>query len=185
MLAYLTAAAVPALVSKLIMIGSASFDADDARQITQRRLERLSAADQAEAVELLEEFGRDDDAMDAARMARLDMLFTIADHCAPLDVPSEVIEYQHDVNRSVWGDATALRASGELAERGGSIGCPVVVMHGDYDPHPLDGVVRPLSSVIRNLRVVVLERCGHLPWMERHASERFWALLDGELVGLL
>jgi hypothetical protein len=29
--------------------------------------------------------------------------------------------------------------------------------------------------------MVVLDRCGHDPWRERHAADAFYALLNGEL----
>jgi pimeloyl-ACP methyl ester carboxylesterase len=57
----------------------------------------------------------------------------------------------------------------------------VVAIHGDYDPHPAEGVREPLSRVLSDFRFVTLEKCGHLPWIERHAKEPFYDLLRREI----
>jgi pimeloyl-ACP methyl ester carboxylesterase len=57
----------------------------------------------------------------------------------------------------------------------------VVAIHGDYDPHPTEGVREPLSKVLKDFRFIMLEHCGHLPWIEREAREGFFELLRGEL----
>jgi len=35
---------------------------------------------------------------------------------------------------SVWSDVKKIRDSGDLLDAGRSINCPVVAIHGDYDP---------------------------------------------------
>jgi len=66
-------------------------------------------------------------------------------------------------------------------ELGKRIECPVVAIHGNYDPHPAEGVERPLSAVLNNFRFVLLEKCGHSPWIERQAKEKFYEILEEEL----
>jgi pimeloyl-ACP methyl ester carboxylesterase len=56
-----------------------------------------------------------------------------------------------------------------------------VAIHGDYDPHPAEGVREPLSKVLKDFRFILLEHCGHLPWIEREAREGFFELVRGEL----
>jgi pimeloyl-ACP methyl ester carboxylesterase len=55
--------------------------------------------------------------------------------------------------------------------------CPVTVLHGAEDPTPAESVAVPLASAVSALEVHVLDRCGHAPWRERHARERFYDLL--------
>ncbi len=64
---------------------------------------------------------------------------------------------------------------------GTRIRCPVLGLHGDHDPHPAAGVHDPLAPVLTDVRWVLLERCGHIPWLERHAAEPFYAALEAEL----
>jgi pimeloyl-ACP methyl ester carboxylesterase len=94
---------------------------------------------------------------------------------------SEVIEYRYDIYENVWKQAQELRTSGGLVALGKHIHCPVVAIHGDYDPHPADGVKIPLSRVIKNFRFILLENCGHRPWLERSARDRFYEILNEEL----
>ena len=61
--------------------------------------------------------------------------------------------------------------------------CPVVAIHGAYDPHPAEGVERPLSASLPAFRFVLLERCGHTPWLERHAREAFYEAVENALDG--
>jgi len=70
-----------------------------------------------------------------------------------------------------------LRRSNRLLELGRKIRCPVVAIHGDYDPHPAAGVKEPLSRVLRDFRFVLLENCGHYPWRERLARDEFYSVL--------
>lgn len=53
--------------------------------------------------------------------------------------------------------------------------------HGDYDPHPSEGVRKPLSAVLSEFRFVLLENCGHTPWCERQARGAFYEVLEEEL----
>ncbi len=74
-----------------------------------------------------------------------------------------------------------MRRSGKLLEMGREITSPVVAIHGDYDSHPAEGVEKPLSAVLTDFRFILLENCGHKPWIERQARERFFAVLEEEL----
>jgi pimeloyl-ACP methyl ester carboxylesterase len=57
----------------------------------------------------------------------------------------------------------------------------VVAIHGDHDPHPAAGVQEPLSATLAQFRFILLERCGHRPWIERQARDAFYEALEEEL----
>jgi len=84
--------------------------------------------------------------------------------------------------RKVWREAEELRRRGDLLRALRHLRVPVLVLHGRYDPHPVRGVVKPLRDAGADLRVVVLERCGHEPWWERYARNRFFDRLRREVV---
>ncbi|MFO7996195.1 MAG: alpha/beta hydrolase, partial [Dehalococcoidia bacterium] len=71
--------------------------------------------------------------------------------------------------------------SGQLLEIIRRIKCPVLAIHGDYDPHPAHGVKDPLSRAIKDFRFVLLEKCGHYPWRERKARDMFYCILNAEI----
>ena len=89
----------------------------------------------------------------------------------PLNIPT----------KNVWGQAHKLRMSGELLELGKKIKCPVLAIHGDFDPHLAEGIEVPLSRVLKEFRFVLLPRCGHYPWLERHARKTFYDILKNEI----
>jgi hypothetical protein len=35
--------------------------------------------------------------------------------------------------------------------------------------------------VVRDFRLYILERCGHKPWIERHAADEFYRVLEREI----
>lgn len=183
MLSFILAAEYPALVRNLILVGSGVFEARYAAHITDTSLVRLSDEDRREAIALMEMLGDPAiaDEEKNAPLARLGQLFSGADAYDPITHESEEIDVQFHVHQQVWADAERLRATGALLELGRRIECPVVAVHGDYDPHPLEGVRDPLARVLRDFRFIVIARCGHEPWIEREARATFYRILQGEL----
>jgi pimeloyl-ACP methyl ester carboxylesterase len=114
-------------------------------------------------------------------LARLGELLSRADSYDPSPHDDEILECRFDVFQGVWEQASELRSSGKLLELGKSIRCPVVAVHGDYDPHPSAGVVESLSRVLKDFCFILLEKCGHRPWLERSARDRFYNILKQEL----
>jgi len=180
-LGFLLAARHPALVSKLILIGSGPFEANYAARIRETRLSRLSEEEKGEVHSLISALDGPTYADKDSSLARLGELFTKADAYDPLTLDTEVMECQYDIHQSVWKEAAELRASGKLLKLGKQIRCPVVAIHGSYDPHPAEGVKKPLAAVLKDFRFVLLENCGHCPWIERQARDRFYEILKDEL----
>jgi pimeloyl-ACP methyl ester carboxylesterase len=180
-LAFIVAARHPALVKKLILIGSAAFAERYAVNIVGDRLDRLTEAARVEALSLSERLNEPSTPAKNRLMARLGALFAKADAYMPLRHESEILEYDFNINKKVWAAAHALRVSGRLLKLGGKIRCPVVAIHGDYDTHLAEGVREPLGRVLKDFKFILLEKCGHEPWLERFAREKFYALLKSEL----
>jgi pimeloyl-ACP methyl ester carboxylesterase len=181
-LSFITAARYPSMARKLVLIGSGPFEQKYADGVTAERLNRLPEADRVEVFQLVDKIEESDAAEKDEAMARLGELFARADSYAPLP-PSESERpgFDYEINRNVWGQAEAMRISGELLKTGEKIKCPVVAIHGDYDPHLAEGVKEPLSRVLKDFRFVLLEKCGHEPWLERFARDKFYKILKNEL----
>jgi pimeloyl-ACP methyl ester carboxylesterase len=181
MLSFVLTARHPALVRKLVLISSGAYEEKYAENIMETRLSRLGEEERREALSVMETL--DDPAVSDknAPMARLGQLISRADSYDPLPHDSEILECRYNIYESVWGQAGELRSSGELLALAKGIRCPVVAIHGDYDPHPAEGVRAPLSQVLRDFRFILLEECGHCPWIERLARDRFYDILRSEL----
>ncbi len=183
-LSFILAAGYPAMVSKLILIGSGPFEENYAARIQPTRLSRLSEEERAEVESLIEILDNPAAKGKSAAFKWLGALFSKVDAYDPI-IPasdeSEVIDYRVDIFKSVWRDAAELRRSGQLLKLAKRIKCPVVAIHGDYDPHPAEGVQEPLSAVLESFRFVLLKNCGHKPWIEREARHKFYEILRAEL----
>lgn len=180
-LAFMVAAEHPGVPEKLILVGSGPFEEKYAGDITRTRLDRLTEEERAEALSLMQTMGEAATPDKDAAMARLGRLISRADSYDPLPHDDDVLECQYDVHRKVWERADELRRSGRLLKLGEKIQCPVVAIHGDYDPHPFEGVREPLSRTLKDFRFVLLAKCGHAPWIERAARDDFFRSLRSEL----
>ncbi len=174
-LGYLLTVRYPKLVRKLILVSSGPFDEKYAPQILRTRLQRLSKKERDD-VEFL--MARPEDPL---AFGLLGELLAKADFYDPLPMRSEGLELRPEIYKNVWKEASDLRKSGKLLKEGKSIQCPVVAIQGDHDPHPAEGVQKPLAGVLKDFRFFLLEKCGHTPWMEKQAREEFFRVLIGEL----
>ncbi len=181
-LSYIVAARYPSLVKKLILVGSAVYEERYAEKILETRLERLSEQEKRKAKSLMDSLGDNPTISDKdGYLARLGRLFTKADAYNPITLDTEDLEVQYHIYERVWSEAVNLRRTGALLRLGSRIRCPVVAVHGDYDPNPPEGVREPLSWVVEDFRFVLLKNCGHLPWIESEAKEPFFKVLREEL----
>ncbi len=181
MLSFIFAAQYPSLVIKLILIGSGVYEEKYAVNIMKTRLGRLSEDERLAVLSFMETLNDPAIRDKNTPMAQLGKLIAKTDSYDPLPYDSEVLECQYDIYRNVWGQARELRSSGKLLELGKNIQCPVVAIHGDYDPHPPEGIRDPLSRTLRNFRFILLENCGHHPWLERRARDSFYSVLKSEV----
>jgi len=171
-------------VKKLILVGCGGLNAADGQRTIDARLRRLDEREASEFMSLIHaldhpgiEFGND------ARK-RLEELLVKTDTYNPVtagDDTTESVDFSVDIFRGVSSEAAELRGSGRLLSYARSIRCPVVAIHGDYDPHPAAGVKEPLSNSLEAFRFILLKKCGHTPWVEWEAREEFYHMLLGEL----
>lgn len=185
-LAALTAALHPDLVRKLILVGCGPFEASYAQMIAPVRLSRLPADKQERFTILMRQM--QDEGLQAEAARELGELLGVTD-------TYEALRSQRLSSEDAWGGAQRgsfgelmaevqkLRSDGELLGLASQVRCPVVAIHGDYDPHPAEGVREPLERRLTDFRFVLLPKCGHSPWLERHARTQFFDILRTELAG--
>jgi pimeloyl-ACP methyl ester carboxylesterase len=180
-LSFVFAARNSSFVKKLILVSSGPFEERYSLDIMKTRLSRLIEEERM-TIDSLSKILNDPNRQDKNEIFdQLGELISKADSYDPLPYKSDGIEYQYDIFKNVWNEAEELRRSGKLVAFGRQIQCPVVAIHGDYDPHLAEGVKIPLSSVIKNFRFILLKDCGHCPWIERAAKDAFYTILKKEL----
>jgi len=183
-LSFIFAARHPELVKKLILIGSGPFEEKYTHTITEARFARLDASGRAEAGELIKLVEGPDAPGRAEAFERLGRLLERTDAYDPDPdagrQPDPVI-LDADIFQKVWKEAADFRRCGCLIACAGLIKCPVTAIHGDFDPHPAAGVSGPLSPILKEFNFILLKDCGHKPWIERTAKEKFYEILKSEI----
>jgi pimeloyl-ACP methyl ester carboxylesterase len=180
-LSWITSARYPSLVRKLILVSSPPFEEHYASAITKTRLDRLSQKERSEAQALIGQLEDPRSGDKNPLLARLGILLSLADACDPAPAEDEAFHCQYDVFRGVWDEACELRRKKVLIQMAHAIRCPVIAIHGDWDPHPAEGVNEPLSRECPDFRFILLSKCGHRPWIERNASDAFYEALVREI----
>lgn len=181
MLSFIFTAKHPQFVKKLILVGSGPYEEKYAADIMRTRLSRLGKED-------LENFRLLAEALDNPSaehrneiLCSFGELMLKADTYDPLPEDNELLDCKYEVFKGVWEEASDFRRSGKLLGLGKEIKREVVAIHGDYDPHPYEGVLEPLSELLKDFKFILLEKCGHKPWIEKEAKERFYEVLKREI----
>jgi pimeloyl-ACP methyl ester carboxylesterase len=99
---------------------------------------------------------------------------------APLSSPPrEDLDQPFDqvAHIQTWDDIVRLQNEGAYPQAFAAIKSPVLMLHGDYDPHPGPTIRDSLKPYLPQLEYKQFERCGHSPWTERFARDDFFAAL--------
>lgn len=180
-LAFMFAARYPVYVKKLILVASGPFEESYASGIMQKRLERMSESKMEEYLHLSAKMNDPSVKNKNYVFAKFGKLISSTDSFHLLPSSENTAGFRHDINKSIWDEASYLRRSGKLLNMGKDIRCPVVAIHGDHDPHPAEGVRKPLERTLKDFHFVLLEDCGHYPWREKYAMDLFYEIVMSEL----
>ncbi|MEP0962082.1 MAG: alpha/beta hydrolase [Roseobacter sp.] len=172
----LLAAQRETLVRKLILVASGPFEPNYAAAIRTIKNARLTHEQRCELKALRTEAG------EIANVARFIELNDVADTYARDTSPQPAVKFSANIHKAVWPEADEMRKSGALLDAVSAITCPVLAIHGDYDPRPLEGVKDPLQEALPSAQFVELKRCGHKPWQEAHAKDDFYRLIEDACV---
>jgi pimeloyl-ACP methyl ester carboxylesterase len=169
-------------VNKLILISSGPFDAGHAVDIINVRVERLSEENKKKLFRWIERLNDPDEKNKNELFREVGELIYMADSFDPVEREYSDIKYDYDRYLQVWNEAQELRKSLELLNAVSRVNCPVVAIHGNYDPHPADGVRNPLAARLKDFKFHLIRNCGHHPWEEKMARDEFLSILSDCIV---
>ncbi|MGD9107636.1 MAG: alpha/beta hydrolase [Gammaproteobacteria bacterium] len=178
-LSFLLAVYYPNYVKKLILIGSAPFENKYAEAVMKNRMDHLNDEEKAQLNSVFKIFN--DPESQNKDVSKFKRYVAEIDSYDPHFYEEDDQEFCLEIFRKVWSEAAKLRESGELLKLTEKISWPVVAIHGDYDPHPYEGVKLPLAAVLKDFKFFLLEKCGHTPWIERAARDKFYQILRDEI----
>jgi proline iminopeptidase len=134
-------------------------------------LERIPEPARARFLELrrLRRESGDADPAVAAEARRIALAAEFADaatarHFAG-QLEAELAAVNHEVNRELGDDFVRYFAAPELRSRLRALRCPVLLVHGEADPRPMEAV-EALAAELPHARVVRLPGAGHFPLWE-------------------
>jgi proline iminopeptidase len=176
------AAAFPERVVGLTLIGAigphrgweqAFQDTVDRRHsdAQRRRLARIDA-----------EIARRRDRTEREELYRRRFNVALPSYMAPAhrDTPMEIESYSRRVNLETMADVHRSRYADSSWESGlAKLAGPITMIHGRQDPVPWS-VVEDIQQLLPQARAILLEDCGHFPWLE--VPDRCAAAL-GEALG--
>lgn len=176
-LSYLFTAKHGSSIKKLIMVSAPPLLEQWAKNIQTVRLNRLSRKQKEQALLYIDQLNNASHKNKDKAMRDFGNLMAIADSFSRIPFSEDSFECSYDIFIKIWEEAVVMRKNRSLLLSGSNIFCPVIAIHGEYDPHPVKGVEDPLSNVVSDFRMIRLSECGHYPWREPLAKDHFYSLL--------
>ena len=96
-------------------------------------------------------------------------------YCRAADADDPIEHFDLKGHFETWNDMVRLQESGDYPAEFASIKCPVLMLHGTYDPHPGVMIRDSLEAYMPHLEYHEFDKCGHSPWVEEHARSQFLA----------
>jgi pimeloyl-ACP methyl ester carboxylesterase len=167
----------PQRVSALVLIGCGAFDLQ-ARAELQRTIEQRTSPELRARLADLERQVPDEGKAFVRAHELSDSIYT---YCRAADADDRIEHFDLKGHVESWNDMVRLQEVGFYPAAFSSIRCPVLMLHGSYDPHPGAMIRDSLKTYIPHLEYREFDRCGHSPWIEEHARDRFLAEARGWL----
>lgn len=175
MLALACAAEHPTTVAALALIGCGTFSPAARAEFDARLATRLTPTDRADIAQVRRTEDPDRRRAALGRLMRRVYGFEIE------DVPEDVAAVEAKAHEQTWADMLRLQRDGAHPASFAAIGAPVLMLHGEADPHPGRRISDDLRTYIPQLEYQELPDCGHSPWLERWARHAFFDSLKSWL----
>ncbi len=178
MLALAYAAEHPATPSALVLIGCGTFSPAGRATFKTRLNARLAPAD-LEQLAQIERSVSDPDRQCAARGRLMTRVYGYDIEEPPPGNGVDAVAHEQ-----TWDDMLRLQRDGIYPAAFAAIRAPVLMLHGDADPHPGPLTRDDLRRYMPQLEYQELPECGHSPWLERRAKQRFFEVLDTRMTAV-
>jgi pimeloyl-ACP methyl ester carboxylesterase len=181
MLALAYAADHPDSVGPIVLVGCGTFDPLSRAALVETRRRRITP-ELRRTLDRLAEEGLDSD----TRLARQYELTRPLEYFDPIayeaDDQDAVEPFDGKAHFQTWADMLRLQEQGVYPAAFRAIRSPVLMLHGDYDPHPGRMIHETLRPFVERLEYRELPRCGHYPWNERNARDALFAIVHDWLL---
>jgi pimeloyl-ACP methyl ester carboxylesterase len=176
MLALAYAAAHPQAVGAIVLIASGTFDLASRAHYKANMDARMDAGLRARFERLPDEYPDPND-----RLAALGRLTLQLYSCELARTESEAEPGDKSAGADTWNDMVRLQNEGVYPASFAAVKTPILMLHGDRDPHPGPETRDCLRAYLPQLEYIELKRCGHYPWLEKSQLDDFFPLLKSWL----
>ena len=173
MLALAYAAQHPDAARCIVLVGCGTFDSA-AREYLQATVVSRTSPQLASRLRRLARETMDPDVRLCVYGRLLEPLYT---YDSPANGVDETEEYDRKGHDESWRDMLRLQKRGVYPSTFAGIPAPVLMLHGDWDPHPGRMTLATLQPYLPQLEYIELKNCGHYPWREREARGAFYEAL--------
>ena len=167
-------------ISALALVGCGTFDAESRRKMEETIDSRLDETVKRRILSLANEYP-DPTLRTRAQHALIERAYSYD----PIPDPDQLNlnePFDSRAHTETWNDMIKLQEEGYFPAAFSRIKAPVLMIHGDYDPHPGEMIHAKLKSYIPQLEYHKLTNCGHMPWQERRARKEFFMVLSNWLL---
>lgn len=172
-LAVLFAGKYPKICKNIILVGCPPLADKYVKEISLRRLRNLSDEESKIFQRMIDNVATDED------IKKIPSILEKSDNYY-LESSGKLIvdKADNEMYNRIWNEATKLRTNGELLTAFKNIQSKLFLIQGVCDPHPIEGVMKPLEENGIPCKTYILEKCGHNPFMEKYAKEKFYDILQ-------
>lgn len=178
---YIFASKYPRLVKKVILVSSGSFTQEYLKAMNNERTNRLNEEENKRVSELFKLLNDNNINNKKDILSEFGKLMSKTDSYAIINEENETLDFLANVFNKCMKEITDLRKSGKLLNYGLKIKCSVIAINGEDDPHQYLGVKEPLTKVLKDFKFFLLKKCGHYPWNEIYAKDKFYKILTKEI----
>ncbi|WP_029501768.1 alpha/beta fold hydrolase [Lachnoclostridium phytofermentans] len=117
-------------------------------------------------------------------LMRYGQLCNIADEYQPIgneNIYSEPVKFNGRMYFEIMRELMQMQEKEVLLDYFETINIRIALIHGQYDTHPLEGVLEPFLKRKIPHTYSLLDDCGHTPWLEIGAKTNFQMILDYEI----
>ena len=173
MLALCFAAQHPGKAGPIVLVGCGTFDKASRSRLQATIEERMDD-------DLRDRIGRvSTDANDPAdrfiQAYKLTRPIFDYDPIIPYAEKDESEPFDLNAHDETWSDMRRLQDDGTYPDAFTAIESPVLMLHGQYDPHPGTMIRDSLLPYLPQLEYREYERCGHSPWIEKSSRDAFFS----------
>ncbi|MBT8081906.1 MAG: alpha/beta hydrolase [Gammaproteobacteria bacterium] len=173
MLALCYAAEHPGRAGPVVLVGCGTFDQAGRRRM-QATIEERTDDDLRDRIRRVSTHATDP-ADQFIQVCKLTRHIFDCDPIEPYADKDESEPFDLQAHDETWNDMRRLQDDGTYPRAFTAIESPVLMLHGQYDPHPGTMIRDSLLPYVPQLEYHEYERCGHSPWIEKSTRDVFFA----------